>query len=215
MSEKSNTKVFHTLEDGSLMTAEGRLFFAKYLLTAHENDQKKMVHAMELCFPPETDLKPLKKMLGKVAMEHTKNDEERAKELIKGRLINPCKLPKGGSRGSEFEGWTLIRATSQQQPDFVWPNGSRMTIEEAEKAIKSGYWIRATIKAFPFKNPKNSGISIGLRNVQFLRPGPTIGYSKPDGEDEFAAIPGAEKSSPKKQQSENTESGDIDDLFND
>lgn len=193
MTDTSNTKTCHKTNSGNIITPEGVIFYAKYTIEAHENDQGKMVHGLQLCLSPETDLKLLKNEMGRIALEALDGDENRAKEAVKDRLGDPNKKKQGGKpAGPEYEGWTLISASSQTQPDFVWPNGKKMTHQEVMNSINSGDIIRATLNPYWRKVKKNPGISLGLVNVQLVRKGKPIGFVKPQGEQEFGAIDGAE-----------------------
>jgi hypothetical protein len=214
MTDTSNTKTCHVLGNGNIMTPEGVLFYAKYAVEAHENEQGKMVHSLQICFPPNTDLKALKNEMGKVALEALEGDTKSAKNAVEKRFTDPNNKPQGGKpAGDEYEGWTLISATSTTQPDFVWPNGKRMSLEEAKNSINSGDYIRATLNPYWRKVQKNPGVSLGLQNIQLVRKGKPIGYVKPAGEQEFGAVDGAEDFSASTSKDSGA-STDVESLFN-
>jgi len=212
MSEQSNTKVCHLTKKGNVITPEGVVFFANYLHTAHENENGKMKHNLELCFHPDVDLKVLKNAIGKIAMENCDNNKDQARKLVEKRFIDPNNKPGGGKpAGDKFEGWTMIRASSDGCPDFIAPNGSKLTTDEFKKAINSGDYIRASINPYWQDLGKTKGVFLGLQNVQIIRKGEAIGFVKPNGEDEFSALEDSEPKSTKKSKSNVSEA--VDDLF--
>ncbi len=207
-----NTKICHKTKGGNIITPEGVCFFVKYLHTAHENDKGKLKHNLELCFPPEADLKLLKNEIGRVAMENCDNDKAAARKHVEKRFIDPNNKPDGGKpAGDKFEGWVLIRASSDYCPDFIAPNGQRMTVDEFKRTANSGDFIRASIQPYWKDMGKSKGVFLGLQNVQFIRKGETIGFVKPDGEGEFGSVSGAEKTSKKSA----SKGSDVESLFED
>ena len=92
--------------------------------------------------------------------------------------------------GEEFEGWTLIRATSSYKPKFAYPNSKEIPAEEVPNELYSGRWARVTINPYWTSNKKNPGVCLGLQNVQLLRHGENLGVAIPDAEDEFDSVEG-------------------------
>lgn len=191
MTDKSNVTTCHETSTGNIITPKGVVFYAQYLTEPHENDQGKLKYNLELCFPPETDLKLLKNAMAKVALENLDGDREAAKKYVEQRFLDPNGLESGKPRGKEFTGWVMIRASSDYMPDFIYPNGKKCPAESLKNECYSGRWLRATVNPYWYNVGKKRGVSLGLQNIQLLDQGTPIGFKKPEGEDEFGAVEGA------------------------
>ena len=213
MTDKSNLKVCHETSTGNIITPEGVLFYAPYLIEAHENDQGKAKYNLELCFPPETDLKLLKNAMGKVALEKLKGDTEAAKKFVAKRFLDPVNLESGKSRGEKYKGWIMIRASSEYMPDFIHPNGKKCPAENLKTECYSGRWVRATVNPFWYDIGAKKGLSLGLQNVQMLKHGEPIGFVKPEGEDEFGAVEGVESGAIESAEAPKSSGESVDALF--
>lgn len=199
MSDTSNTNTCHISEkSGNVITPAGVIFYAQYVVKGGKDNKGNEKYNLELCLPPEADLKGLKNAMGKLALENLDGDADQAKNYVNKRFLDPNNKPDGGKpAGDKFKGWTLIRASSKTPPDFVWPNGKKMSTQEALNSINSGDYVRATVNPYWLDTKTDDGVRIkglflGLQNIQLVKKGEAIGFVKPEGEEEFGAIDGAE-----------------------
>lgn len=181
----------HIAKSGNIITPKGRLSYAQFLIEAQERtyeDSGKTVkvYSTNLLLPPDVDLSELKKAMGKIALEKCDGDKKRAANFVNKRFLDPNNLPQGGKpAGEEFEGWTLIRATSSYKPKFAYPNGKEIPAEEVENELYSGRWARVTLNPYWTNNKKNPGVCLGLQNVQLLDHDENLGAAIASAEDEF------------------------------
>lgn len=189
-----NTGVCHKAASGNIITPKGKLNFAQYLVTP---DKGK--HNLMICFKPDADLKLLKNEMGAKAMEGLEGDSKQAKNFVEKRFNDPNNRSGGGKPlGEEFEGWTLITASSQNAPDFCYPNGQKIPADKIKDECYSGRWARVTLNPYWLDNKvkdketgkevKVRGIFLGLVNVQLLDHDTPIGFVKPSGDSEFGAV---------------------------
>ena len=202
--------VCYETPSGNIITPKGRLSYAQYLLEPQENDNGKLMYSCSLLLPPGSDFKLLKKAMVPIAMQNLDNDKAKAKAAVERRFLDPNNLPGGGKpAGEEFEGWTLLRMSSKFKPDLIFPNGKPMAASEEGNEVYSGRWARVSVNPYWFKSKANSGVTVGLQNVQLLDHDDNIGGGKPKGEGEFGAVSDEGGSS----KSADTDDGDLDDLF--
>lgn len=186
----------HIAKSGNIITPKGRLSYAQYLIdpqerTYEDSGKTVKVYSMNLLLPPGSDVTELKKAMGKIALEKCKGDKNRAASFVNKRFLDPNNLPQGGKpMGEEFNGWTLVRATSSYKPKFAYPNGKEIPAEEVENELYSGRWARVTINPYWTDNKKNPGVCLGLQNVQLLDHAENLGASVPNAEDEFDSVEG-------------------------
>lgn len=201
-------KTCHETKTGNIITPQGRLSYAQYLVNGQTNPKTgKFTHNLSLVLPPESDLKLLKKKMAEIGMDKFKGDKNRVKKFIEQRFLNPNDLPNGGKPlGEQFEGWTLIRATNKMKPDFVHPSGQKVLDSEVEKEAYSGRWARVTLNVYAMNKGENPGIFLGLQNVQLLGHDENLGVAKPDGEDEFDSVGGVAEQSASTQPAESVDS---------
>jgi hypothetical protein len=191
MTNKSDVTKCHISNSGTIITPSGRLSYAQYLIepqerTYEDSGKTVKVYSMNLLLPPGRDLVELKKAMGKIALEKCKGDKNRAANFVNKRFLDPNNLPQGGKpMGEEFEGWTLIRATSSYKPKFAYPNGKEIPAEEVENELYSGRWARVTINPYWTDNKKNPGVCLGLQNVHLLDHDEKLGGAIASAEDDF------------------------------
>lgn len=208
----SDTKICHIAKSGNIITSKGRLSYAQFLIepqerTYEDSGKTVKVYSVNLVVPPNADLSVLKKAMGKIALEKCEGDKNRAMNFVNKRFLDPNNLPQGGKpMGEEFEGWTLIRATSSYKPKFAYPNGKEIPAEEVANELYSGRWARVTINPYWTNNKKNPGVCLGLQNVQLLDHAENLGVAMPDAEDEFDSVEDGDTGSTKGD-------ANIDDLF--
>lgn len=195
---------------GMIITPRGRLSYAQYLYTARENQQGKLKYGGSILLPPECDLTLLKNEMGKLALEKLDGDKARAKQFVEKRFLDPNNLPSGGKpAGSEFEGWTLLRGTSDDRPGFIYGNKNRVNEDDIKNEVYSGRWARLIFNPYWSDVKSNPGVMLGLQNVQLLDHADALGAVRPDAQDEFDAVEAEGIDSSKSEQTNN-----VDDLFN-
>lgn len=203
----------HVAKSGNIITPKGRLSYAQFLIEAQERtyeDSGKTVkvYSTNLLIPPGADLGELKRKMAKIALEKLDGDKTRAQSFVNKRFLNPNDLPQGGKpMGEEFEGWTLIRATSSYKPKFAYPNGKEIPESEIANELYSGRWARVTINPYWTSNKKNPGVCLGLQNVQLLDHAENLGVAIPNAEDEFDSVEGG------KEAGSTVSDKDVDDMF--
>lgn len=200
---------------GNIITPKGRLSYAQYLIdpqerTYEDTGKTTFVYNMNLMLPPESDLTELKKEMGRIALDKCDGDKKRAKNFVEKRFLDPNNLPQGGKpAGPEFEGWTLIRASSSYKPKFAYPNGKSIPDEEIKNELYSGRWACVSLNPYWSANKKNPGVFVGLQNVQLLDHDENLGVALPDAEDEFGAVEGHEE----EKAGSSVEENDVDSMF--
>jgi len=203
----------HVAKSGNIITPKGRLSYAQFLIEAQERtyeDSGKTVkvYSTNLLIPPGADLGELKRKMAKIALEKLDGDKTRAQSFVNKRFLNPNDLPQGGKpMGEEFEGWTLIRATSSYKPKFAYPNGKEIPEADIANELYSGRWARVTINPYWTSNKKNPGVCLGLQNVQLLDHAENLGVAIPNAEDEFDSVEG------KAEAGSTVSDSDVDDMF--
>ena len=202
-------------KSGNIITPKGRLSYAQFLIEAQEREnddgKKTKVYSCNLVVPPGYDFTELKKKMAKIALEKCDGDKNRATNFVNKRFLDPNNLPQGGKpMGEEFEGWTLIRATSSYKPKFAYPNGKEIPAEEIENELYSGRWAAISINPYWTSNKKNPGVCLGLQNVQLLDHAENIGANIVGAEDDFDAVDGSESSS---DAGSSVSDSDVDDMF--
>lgn len=213
----TDMKTCHVAASGNIITPKGRLSYAQYLIepqerTYEDTGKTVQVYSTNLLIPPGADFKELKNVMGKIALDKLDGDKNRARSFVEKRFLDPNNLPQGGKpAGPEFEGWTLIRASSSYKPKFAYPNGQAIPDEEIAKELYSGRWGRVTLNPYWSDNKKNPGVMLGLQNVQLLDHDENMGVAIPNAEDEFGAVDGVDAQSPSGESSGN----DLDDMFGD
>lgn len=206
----TNMKECHIAQSGNIITAEGRTSYAQYLIEPQENQSGKLKYNLNLLTPPDSNLSILKKAMAKIALEKCDGDKTRAMNFVNKRFLDPNNLPNGGKgAGAEFEGWTLIRASSDYKPKFAYPNGKAVPDEAIGNELYSGRFVRATLNPYWSGNDKNPGVFLGLQNIQLLGHAENLGVAMPDAEDEFGAVDveGVDNSD------QTTSGEDVDDMF--
>ena len=140
------------------------------------------------------------------------DDKAKAKAAIERRFLDPNNLPGGGKpMGEEFEGWTLLRMSAKYKPDFIYPNGKPISASEINNEVYSGRWARISVNPYWFKTKAQSGVTLGLQNVQLLDHDENLGGGKPKGEGEFDAV--SDEGGSSTASSDDAGGDDIDDLF--
>lgn len=203
-------------KSGNIISPKGRLSYAQYLLdpqerTYEDSGKTTKVYQGSLLVPPKYDFSELKKKMAKIALEKCDGDKKRAITFVEKRFLDPNNLPQGGKpAGEEFEGWTLIRATSSRKPNFAYPNGKEIDPKDVENELYSGRWACFSINPFWTANKKNPGVCLGLQNVHLLEHAENIGSKSPDVTDEFES---AEEGGDSDEAGSSVSDADVDDMF--
>lgn len=208
------TKECMIAPSGYVISPKGILSYADGLYTAKNNGFGKLKHNLNILLPKDVDLTILKKEMAKLALEKLNGDKEAAMKMVNKRFLDPNDLPSGGKpAGPQFEGWTLIRATSDNCPRFVHPDGKRVEDSDLPKEVYSGRWGRVTLNPFWSDNKTNKGVFLGLQDVQVLDHGEPLGRVRPDSEGEFGAVDVAGAAAPNTSTTAPTGGTDVDSMF--
>jgi len=204
----------HVVDEGKVyMTCKGRLSYAQNTIDGSKNDSDEIRYQVTLMCPPGSDFSVLKKAMAPIALEKLKGNKDQAKKFVESRFLDPMNPPGGGQPAEEiFEGWTMLRMTSKFRPDFVRPNGTVMSLDEAQNEVYSGRWARVTCSAYWFDVGKNKGVTLGLQNVQLLDHDTMLGGGKPSGGGQFGAVDGIDDDTDKAVEPAGED--DLDELFN-
>lgn len=182
-------KKCQVFESGNIATPKGRLSYAQYLIEPQENQNGKLKYNCNIVVPGDADLTALKNKMGKIALDKCDGDKNRAKNLVEKRFLDPNNLPGGGKpMGDEFDGFVLLRGSSDYKPTFVYPNGQPIPDEEIANELYSGRWARVSFNPYWSGNKQNPGVFLGLQNVQLLDHDDNIGMKRVRAEDEFTAV---------------------------
>lgn len=207
MTDNSNVKICHKTSTGNIITPMGILLYAHQ--SFQHTDKNPDKYNISICFK-DSDLKLLKEEMGKIAMELSGNDKQRAVKMVNDRFIDPLNKPKGGKpENAKLEGFTMINVSSKYLPDFVLPNGKKCPVENLQNECYSGRWGRITVNCYKPKSVSNL-IGVGLQNIQLLDHDTPLSYVKPEGENEFGAVEGAEAPA---IESSNSNNQSVDALF--
>jgi hypothetical protein len=197
---------------GYVITCKGVLSFAQGLYNPKPNKQGKIKYGLNLLVPPTHDLTLLKNEMGKIALANLKGDQNRAKQFVEKRFLNPNNLPNGGKpMGERFEGWTLVRAYSDYKPGITHPSGDPIPEDQIQNELYSGRWGSALLNAYWSGNSENPGVFIGLQGIQLLDHDENIGVVIPKAENEFSAVGDAKSEAVGNQPA--VDATDVDSMF--
>lgn len=206
-----NLNACRIASSGNIILPKGRLSYAQFLVEPKKSvnpdtGKERISYNLNVLIPPTVDLSLLKKEMAKVALANLDGDQKRAKNFVEKRFLDPNNLPQGGKpMGEEFEGWTLLRASSSVPPEFAYPNGKKIPTTEISKELYSGRFASASINLYWTNNKTNPGVCLGLQNVQLLDHAENLGVAIPKAEDEFEAVDGIASGS---------DDTDVDNMFN-
>lgn len=122
---------------------------------------KPPVYSVQMLFPKEADLGPLKKAALELIVEKWGSD--------KTKWPKGLRLPfkSGDEKNLEnYKGMTVLECRSKQKPGLV--NQKREDIID-ETEIYSGCWMRATVTPFIYDVQGNRGVSFGLNSLQKVK----------------------------------------------
>ncbi len=81
----------------------------------------------------------------------------------------------------------FVRANSTDAPGIVDAQARPLTPQEAAGMLYSGWFVNVSLRAFAFSHVSGDGVSLGLQNVQLVRPGKRLG-GRPAATSEFAPV---------------------------
>lgn len=185
----ANLKACSEAPNGDIITPQGRMAYAYNAFKGQPNDAGDLRYQLSVIFPPDADLKMLKKKMYDIALEKLK-DEKKAKAAVNQRFMDPVEKNQDAEL---FDGWTLLRCSSPSRPGFIFANGKECPSDDFDQEIYSGRWARISVNPFWFEAKKNGavinkGVTCGLQNVQLLQHDDPIGSSKPRAGDQFEAV---------------------------
>jgi hypothetical protein len=140
----------------------------------------KPKYQVSLLFPPDTDLKAMKKMAEAAVKDKWGDNPPK-------RIKTPF-LDAGDYEYDGYEkGWTLVRCSTVQKPEII--DGAKQPLAESD--FYPGCWARASVRAFCWEDDKGGkGVSFGFMNLQKLKDDESFsGRAKAD--DEFDEVEGA------------------------
>jgi hypothetical protein len=116
------------------------------------------VYSVQMLFPKETDLAPLK--LAAQAAADEKWGDKKPKNMR-----SPFR--DGEEKDlEEYQGMIFVTAKSKQAPGVVSQSKQKI---EVEGDFYAGCWARATVIAYAYDMPANKGVAFALENLQKVR----------------------------------------------
>ncbi len=98
----------------------------------------------------------------------------RLRGIAKDPVIKLCReFPKMLTDGPPDA--VFVRANSTDAPGFVDAQGHPLTLPEVAGMVFSGWFVNVTMRAFAYQHISGDGVSLGLQNVQLVRPGKRLG----------------------------------------
>jgi hypothetical protein len=168
---------------GNIITPKARLSFPVLFTAKKFNEaEEKAKFGASFLIPPGADLTLLKQAAEKAAKEKWGDTPPKG-------LKNPFLKAGDFESSSDFEGWTLIRATAITKPGLVDARGENVS-EESE--TYPGRWCVASLRAFTWERKTGKGVSFGLQNIQLLdHDEPLGGRARAESEFEPVDVPAA------------------------
>lgn len=167
----------------NIITPRARLSFPN-LFTARVNDQsddKTPKFSCTLLFDEAARATPEWKAMQAAAAEAAvEKFGDKAKTL---KLRSPFR--DGSEKTLEgYEGTVFINCSSKMKPGVIGPNKAPIT---DEMDIYPGCFVRVSLSAYGYDAKGNKGVSFGLRNVQKVGDGESLG-GRSRAEDDFDAV---------------------------
>ena len=82
----------------------------------------------------------------------------------------------------------FVRGTSTEPPGVVDAQGHLLTVPEVQGMLFSGWFVNVTLRCFAFEHATGPGVSLGLQNLQLVRPGPRLGTGRAAAQSEFGPV---------------------------
>jgi hypothetical protein len=171
------------LETGNYRTCPVRLSYPDIWEPSKGEDGYKSTYGATLLFPLGADLSLLNEAVAKAAHAKFGKDWQDQELKLPFRDQGVKKNKTGYVKGAKF-----FRATSEQQPGILGPDGKPLT---NRSKLYPGCWAIATVRPFAFSN-KSNGVSFGLQNIAIIADDEPFGAVRADAAEEFAdALEGA------------------------
>jgi hypothetical protein len=84
-------------------------------------------------------------------------------------------------------GAVFVRAGSTEAPGVVDAQGHPLTKQEVEGMLFSGWVVNVTMRCFAYEQATGAGVSLGLGNLQLVRPGKRLG-GRASAQSEFGPV---------------------------
>ena len=173
-------------KNDNLITPEFRVAFA-HVFEPREGDNGDK-YELVMIFDQSTDITALKNAASKAAREKWGDAATKLK------LDSPFHdgTEKVDREGNVYDGFgpgvVYVRASSTYQPGIV--DANLMPIID-RTAFYSGCYARAEVNAFAYDRNGKRGVSFGLRNLQKLRDGKSLGFKIAKAGEVFTAVGGS------------------------
>lgn len=116
----------------------------------------------------------------------------KAEAILKSIRNNPNKFcwQDGDSKSYEgYQGMMALSAKSSTRPTVL--DGQRAPVTESDGIVYAGCYVNASVDLFVYDN-SGTGVSAGLRGVQFCRKGDAFSGGGAADVDEFSEVAGAD-----------------------
>lgn len=177
-----DVKKCQTSKAGNIITPKGRLSYP-YLdkpRAPMNNTEGKKKYSCSILIPPGCDLTLLKQ-----AAEKAATDKWGANGIPK-NLKSPFLDPTTQKHLEEFEGWTLLRCSTERKVGVVNSKGESVDPDDTNE-IYGGRWGLLSVRSYAYDVSGNRGVSFGLQAVQLADHDKAFGgHSR--AEEEFAPI---------------------------
>lgn len=144
-------------------------------------------YSVRAAFPPTTDLKALKALAGKAAVD--KWGEGKVPKNMRSPFRTNAELdnPIQGIG----DDWIVMTFSAPQdrRPGLV---DAKLNDIIDESLVYSGMWARAEVRPYAYDQQGNKGVAFGLQNLQKLRDGEPLGAAKMPASKVFEVVDGAE-----------------------
>lgn len=167
-----------------VVTGLVRLSYANIFEPAsvQEGDEKKYSTSILI---PKDDKKTLAKIEAAIKAAKEQGKDSKWGGKIPGKMHIP--LRDGDEERPDdpaYENMFFLNASSKRKPGVVDRNVQPILDPEE---VYSGCWARVDINFFPFKASGNSGVAVGLNNIQKVKDGEPLGGTVSSAEDVFDA----------------------------
>jgi hypothetical protein len=185
----------------SVVTAPFRMSFPNLLKPreTEENGVKKSSFELNLLFPPNSDLEPLKAALKAGAVDKWGADMAKWPKLKRGpkevlRDFADFNTNSNKPLAGDWTGWVMVRAraTVEHPPTVIGPvkgADGKFPVITDPREVYSGRWARAKLDAFAYDRKDGKGVSFGLINVQLLKHDTKFGGAVSDPNKDFDEAP--------------------------
>ena len=172
-----------------IITPTARLAFPA-LVEPRMNARGKAKYEATLLFPKTSDISALRALIRQVVEAEWPDPSKRPGGLKLG-LRDGDKPNGNGNIPNGYAGHWVFSATSNYKPGLFDANAKPVM---DGSIFYPGCYVVAHVNAYTFKESGNSGASLGLANIQFVRDGERLGGGAPAPS--FAPVPGSAAGAP-------------------